>query len=83
MRRPESRSELRVILLFAAIEYTADFTGEFMCIYKRPVQETIDIVLHDELNCTRLAFLLGLTYHLLEDRRKDDVTIYGILFVII
>ena len=22
-------------------------------IYKRPVQETIDIVLHDELNCTR------------------------------
>ena len=30
-----------------------------------------------------LAFLLGLTYHLLENRRKDDVTIYGILFVII
>ena len=29
-------------------------------IYKRPVQETIDIVLHDELNCTHF-FLLGLT----------------------
>ena len=26
-------------------------------IYKRPVQETIDIVLHDELNCTR--FFIG------------------------